>query len=62
MRILGMILSLGAIVWVLYQSGGDADTVVSQRHQDAIKKAGSLEQSLQADIQQKLESLDNSQD
>ena len=64
MRILGMILSLGAIVWVLYQSagGGDAETVVSQGHQDAIKKAGSLEQSLQADVQQKLESLDNSQD
>ena len=49
MRIIGMILSLGAVMWVLYQSagGGDAETVIPEGQQAALDKAKNLESSMQ---------------
>ena len=49
MRILGMILSLGAIVWVMYQSagGGDAQTMIPESHQQSLETAKGVEQGMQ---------------
>lgn len=49
MRMLGMILSLGAIGWVLYQAagGGEAETAIPENYQQSMDKAKSLEQSMQ---------------
>jgi hypothetical protein len=49
MRLIGLILSLGAIVWVLYQmaGGGDAESIIPVEHQRALDTAKGLEQSMQ---------------
>lgn len=48
MRILGLVLALGAITWTLYQmaGGGEAETVIPTEHQQAIDKAKQLEQAM----------------
>ena len=48
MRILGFILSLGLVLWVLYQAaGGDkAVTAIPAQQQQALDKAKGLEDSL----------------
>ena len=60
MRLIGLILSLGAIVWVMYQVAGgkDAETMVPEAHQQALEKAQSVEETLQQDVQDKLQELD----
>ncbi len=57
MRLIGMILSLGAIVWVMYQAagGGEAETAIPQGYQQSLEKAENLEQDLQATIEQRLQ-------
>lgn len=49
MRLIGLVLSMAAIVWVLYQlSGGDdAETIIPVEHQRALDTAKGLEQSMQ---------------
>ena len=63
MRLIGLILSLGAITWVLYQvSGGDdAETVIPEGHQRALEKAGGVEQNLMDATQKKMEDLEDQQ-
>ncbi len=60
MRLLSMILALGAIVWVMYQSsgGGQSETVIPQGHIDAMQKAKDLEQTIQVDALRRLEGLE----
>ena len=60
MRMIGLVLALGAIVWVtLHLAGGsDAETVVPEAHQQALKKASNLEQSLQQDLQDSLQAIE----
>ena len=60
MRLIGMVLALGAIVWVLLQAagGGDADTVVPEAYQQSMEKAQSLESSVQDAANEKLGELD----
>ena len=57
MRLIGMILALGAIVWVMYQSagGGNADSAIPQSYQESIEKAENLEQDIQATLEERLE-------
>jgi len=49
MRLLGMILALGAIGWLLYQaSGGDtSDGAIAPGYQQSLEKARGVEQTLQ---------------
>jgi hypothetical protein len=49
MRYIGLILSLGAICWVLYQAsgGGEAESVIPVEQQRALNTAKGLEQSMQ---------------
>jgi len=56
MRMISLVLALGAIVWVMMQvaGGGNSGTVVSEGHQQALEKAESLEQTLQQDLQDNL--------
>ena len=60
MRMIGFVLALGAIVWVTLQlaGGSDAETVVPEAHQQALKKASNLEQSLQQDLQDSLQAIE----
>lgn len=57
MRIIGMILSLGAVMWVLYQSagGGEAETVIPEGQQAALNKARNLESAMQSALQKRME-------
>lgn len=60
MRLIGMILALGAIVWVMLQAagGGDAETVIPESYQQSINKAQGLEQSMQDAADKKLRELE----
>ncbi|RLA45945.1 MAG: hypothetical protein DRQ97_08730 [Gammaproteobacteria bacterium] len=60
MRLIGLVLSLGAIMWVLYQSagGGDAETIVPQEHIKSMEKAENVEQSLQDAAQLQMKQID----
>lgn len=57
MRLIGLVLALGAMAWVLYQAaGGDnADSAIPEAHQASLEKAQSLESSVQATIEQRLQ-------
>lgn len=57
MRLIGLILSLGAIVWVLYQlaGGGEAKTIIPVEHQRALDTAKGVEQSLQDASRKRME-------
>lgn len=60
MRLIGMILALGALCWVLYQAagGGEAETAIPQGYQDSMKKAENLEDTIQATVQDRLQGTD----
>lgn len=60
MRLISLIISLGAIMWVLYQmSGGDdAEGIISQEHIQSMDKAKSVEQTMQDAAQQRLKDID----
>ena len=57
MRIFGMILSLGAIVWVMYQAadGGEAETMIPAAQQESLDRAKGLEQSMQDSLEKRME-------
>ena len=57
MRLMGLILSLAAICWVLYQAagGGEAKTVIPVEQQKALETAKGLEQSMQDAAQKSME-------
>ncbi len=63
MRLIGLILALGAIMWVMYQAAGgdDAETMVPVEYQKSVEKAKSVEQTLQDAAQRQLQELDNAQ-
>jgi hypothetical protein len=60
MRLIGLILSLGAIMWVLYQAsgGGKAESIIPQEHVRSMEKAESVEQSLQEATQLQMKKID----
>ena len=60
MRLIGLILSLGAIMWVLYQAsgGGKSESIVPQEHIRSMEKAENVEQQLQDATQQQLKKID----
>lgn len=57
MRLLGMVLALGVIVWVMVQAsgGGQSESVVSQGQQQALDKAQRLESKLQTATEHNLQ-------
>ena len=63
MRLIGLILALGAITWVMFQlSGGDnAETAIPVGHQKALQKAGGVEQNLMDATQKKMDELEDQQ-
>jgi hypothetical protein len=64
MRLLGMILALGAIMWVMFQAaGGDkADGIIPQEYQKSMEKAEGVEKTVHDAAQLRLQELDeNSQ-
>lgn len=63
MRMLGLVLALGAIVWVMFQSagGGDTETVISAGQQEALEKAGAVEDALGEAAQRRLEAAEELQ-
>jgi hypothetical protein len=63
MRLIGLILALGAMTWVMYQlSGGDnAETAIPVGHQKALEKAGRVEQDLMEATQKKMDDLEDQQ-
>ncbi len=60
MRFIGLILALGAIAWVLYQASGgeDAETVLSEGHQQALEKAEGVEETVMDATQKRMEALE----
>ena len=60
MRLLGMILALGAIGWLLYQAaGGDkSEGVIPEGYQQSMEKAEGVEQTVQEAAQLRLQDLD----
>ena len=63
MRLIGLILALGAITWLMYQvsGGGNAETAIPEGHQQALEKAGGVEQTLMDATQKKMDDLENQQ-
>ena len=63
MRLIGMILALGAIGWVLYQASGgrDGDGAIPESYQQSIQKAESTEQKVKDAAQLRLQELDASE-
>ena len=60
MRLIGMILALGAIGWVLYQASGgkDGDGAIPESYQQSMDKAKGVEQSVQQATQQRMQALE----
>jgi preprotein translocase subunit SecG len=60
MRLIGLVLALGAIVWVMLQAagGGDGETVISKGHQEALIKAQGVEQTLQKSMDERMQTLE----
>jgi preprotein translocase subunit SecG len=60
MRMIGLVLALGAIVWVMLQAtgGGDGETVISKSHQEALIKAQGVEQTLQKSMDERMRTLE----
>lgn len=59
MRLIGMILALGVIVWVMVQASGgsDSQSVVAEGHQEALEKAKSVESALQEASERNLQGM-----
>ena len=58
MRLLGMILALGAIGWVLYNAsgGGEAESIIPESYQQSLDKAKGVESMVKDSAQQRLQS------
>ena len=63
MRLIGLILSLGAIAWVLYQAAGgdEAETAIPVEYQKSLDTAKGVEQSLQDATQKRMQELEQVQ-
>lgn len=61
MRLLGMILALGAIGWVLYNAsgGGEADSIIPESYQQSLDKAQGVESMVNDAASKRLDSVDN---
>jgi hypothetical protein len=60
MRLIGIILALGAIGWVLYQASGgrEGEGAIPEGYQQSVDKAQNVEQTVQDAAQQRLQELD----
>ena len=60
MRLIGLVLSLGAIMWVLYQAsgGGKSESIVPKEHIQSMEKAKNVEQTLQDAAQLQMKQMD----
>lgn len=60
MRLIGMILALGAIGWVLYQASGgkEGDGAIPESYQQSLKKAEGVEQTVQEAAQLRMQEID----
>ena len=61
MRLLGMILALGAIGWILYNAaGGDkAESIIPESYQQSLDKAKGVESMVKDSAEQRLQALDD---
>lgn len=60
MRLLGMLLALGAIGWLLYNAsgGGKNDTIIPEPYQQSLEKAEATEKMVNDSVEERLRSLD----
>lgn len=60
MRLIGMILALGAIGWVLYQASGgkEGDGAIPESYQQSLKKAEGVEQTVQEAAQLRMKDIE----
>ncbi|MCX2973938.1 hypothetical protein EYC87_10140 [Halieaceae bacterium IMCC8485] len=61
MRLLGMLLALGAIGWVLYNASGngESDTIIPESYQQSLDKAQGVEEMVKDAAEQRLDSLED---
>lgn len=65
MRLIGLILALGAITWVLYQAAGggeEKETMIPEGHQQALDRAKGVEQALMDATQKNMQELEQKQE
>ncbi len=60
MRLLGMLLALGAIGWLMYTAsgGGKNETIIPEPYQQSLQKAEGVEQMVQDAADERLKDLD----
>ena len=60
MRLIGLILSLAAITWVLYQAsgGGDGDGAIPESYQQSMEKAEDVEKTVQDAVERQMQEID----
>lgn len=61
MRLLGMILALGAIGWILYTAsgGGEAESIIPESYQQSLDKAKGVQGMVNDSAEQRLQSLED---
>ncbi|MBT3411306.1 MAG: hypothetical protein P8L70_03335 [Halioglobus sp.] len=61
MRLLGMLLALGAMGWVLYNASGsgESDTIIPESYQQSLDKAQGVEEMVKDAAEQRLDSLED---
>lgn len=61
MRLMGMILALGAIGWMLYNAagGGEAESIIPESYQQSLDKANSVESMVKDAAENRLDSLED---
>ncbi|TDG15512.1 hypothetical protein E2F43_04590 [Seongchinamella unica] len=61
MRLLGMILALGAIGWILYNAAGgdEAESIIPESYQQSLDKAKGVESMVKDSAEQRLQALDD---
>ena len=61
MRLLGMLLALGAMGWVLYNASGsgESDTIIPESYQQSLDKAQGVEEMVKDAAEQRLNSLED---
>ncbi len=60
MRLLAMLLSLGAIGWLLYTAAGgdEAETVIPEAYQQQLDEAREMENAIQDEVRKQMEAVD----
>ena len=61
MRLMGMILALGAIGWMLYNAsgGGEAESIIPESYQQSLDKANDVESMVKDAAEHRLDSLED---